>query len=170
MGTTPNHAFPYPEGNIVPYVHLDLKALAERIDAVLVDYVRPAGARFRTVASMAHGSGVWNLMPIDEKVAQYGEDVLTVSGRKVTVPAGVWAFAGQVTMSATDYHTAIFSGDSTWIAKADKATASLEASIATIRRFTSPAEVSLRVNASAILSNEIDSATKPFFLSIARVG
>lgn len=35
MGTTATQAFPYPEATASPFVHLDLKALAEAVDAKL---------------------------------------------------------------------------------------------------------------------------------------
>lgn len=44
MGTTPNFALPYPEGGIQPYVHLDLKALADAVDEDLKVVSDTAGA------------------------------------------------------------------------------------------------------------------------------
>lgn len=54
MGTTPNRALPWPEGNKVPYVHQDIKALAEATDDALGDlYVDEP-----STAAPAHKAGL----------------------------------------------------------------------------------------------------------------
>jgi hypothetical protein len=125
-------------------------------------------ARFVTTSQLSHGATTWNLMPIDSKVDVIGEDVLSVSGREVTVPPGLWSFDAAITMNGTNFIPRIDNGSGV-LARGSKVTSGNEGTITVVRRLTSTGLISLKVHGDGVLQNLVASNTIPFHLSVTRL-
>lgn len=125
-------------------------------------------ARFITTAQLAHGSGLWNLMPIDSKTDVLGEDVLSVASRTVTVPAGLWLFDAMLTMNGDAFSAAIWNG-STVLARTANSGVSNETGLSCVRRLSSTGSITLRQFAGATRSNLVASTSVPCHLSVTRL-
>ncbi len=119
MGATTPDALPYPEATASPFVHLDIKALAEAVQTLIAAQPDHAMAR-PSVAQTLATSGTSAKMVLGTTVSSSGVTVNLAAGTLTVSRAGLYVIAGGVgwVANATGYRSIVLNQGANSIAAA----------------------------------------------------